>query len=71
MDHLGADRGVPGSFSVAGDWLSGGEYVELNSGIGELALPFLDRGRSRIAALAAGLLALAGIATLGILGAAA
>ncbi|MFG2108894.1 redoxin family protein [Micromonospora chersina] len=38
--YLGADRGVPGSFSVTGDWLSGGEYVELNSGIGELALPF-------------------------------
>ncbi|WP_433317863.1 redoxin family protein [Micromonospora chersina] len=38
--YLGADRGVPGSFSVAGDWLSGGEYVELSSGIGELALPF-------------------------------
>ncbi|MEH0982471.1 redoxin [Micromonospora sp. CPCC 205556] len=38
--YLGADRRVPGSFTVAGDWLSGGEYVELASGTGELTLPF-------------------------------
>jgi thiol-disulfide isomerase/thioredoxin len=38
--YLGADRGVPGTFSLAGDWRSGGEYVELTSGGGELALPF-------------------------------
>ncbi|QGN48961.1 redoxin domain-containing protein [Micromonospora sp. WMMC415] len=38
--YVGADRGVPGTFTVTGDWLSGGEYVELVSGTGELALPF-------------------------------
>ncbi|MFI7548829.1 redoxin [Micromonospora sediminimaris] len=38
--YLGADRGVPGSYVVAGDWRSEGEYVELASGGGELGLPF-------------------------------
>ncbi|MFF5215052.1 redoxin [Micromonospora sp. NPDC000442] len=38
--YLGADRGVPGSYAVAGDWRSEGEYVELASGGGELGLPF-------------------------------
>ncbi|MEH0844487.1 redoxin family protein [Micromonospora sp. CPCC 205711] len=38
--YLGADRGVPGTFALTGDWRSTGEYVELASGIGELALPF-------------------------------
>ncbi|MGN9778410.1 redoxin domain-containing protein [Micromonospora sp. H33] len=38
--YLGAARGVPGSFALTGDWLVGGEYVELASGTGELALPF-------------------------------
>ncbi|MFC4019233.1 redoxin domain-containing protein [Micromonospora sp. GCM10011542] len=38
--YLGADRGIPGSFQVTGDWHSGGDYVELLSGPGEIALPF-------------------------------
>ncbi|PZG01963.1 redoxin domain-containing protein [Micromonospora deserti] len=38
--YLGADRGAPGTFTVTGDWRSSGEYVELASGTGELALPF-------------------------------
>lgn len=38
--YLGADRGVPGTFTVTGDWRGGGEYVELAGGTGELALPF-------------------------------
>ncbi|MGK5512395.1 hypothetical protein ACSNN5_30550, partial [Brevibacillus formosus] len=38
--YLGADRGVPGTFTVTGDWRSGGEYVELAGGTGELSLPF-------------------------------
>jgi thiol-disulfide isomerase/thioredoxin len=38
--YLGADRGVPGTFTAAGDWRSEGEYVELAGGTGELALPF-------------------------------
>ncbi|MDO3705091.1 redoxin domain-containing protein [Micromonospora sp. C28SCA-DRY-2] len=38
--YLGADRAVPGSFAVAGDWRRSGEYVELAGGTGELGLPF-------------------------------
>ncbi|WP_231605625.1 redoxin family protein [Micromonospora sp. HK10] len=38
--YLGADRGVPGTFALAGDWRSAGEYVELADGSGELTLPF-------------------------------
>lgn len=38
--YLGADRGVPGSYAVAGDWRTAGEYVELAGGTGELTLPF-------------------------------
>ena len=38
--YLGAYRGVPGTFSLAGDWVNGGEYIELAGGAGELALPF-------------------------------
>ncbi|MFE9692634.1 redoxin [Micromonospora sp. NPDC005806] len=38
--YVGADRGEPGSFALTGDWRSSGEYVELASGTGELALPF-------------------------------
>ncbi|MER7459149.1 redoxin family protein [Micromonospora sp. NPDC126480] len=38
--YLGADRGVPGTFSLAGEWTNGGEYLELAGDAGELALPF-------------------------------
>ncbi|MEV2241753.1 redoxin [Micromonospora sp. NPDC049891] len=38
--YLGTDRGVPGTFVLAGEWTASGEYVELGSGGGELALPF-------------------------------
>lgn len=38
--YVGRDRGEPGSFTVAGDWRSDREYVELGLGPGELVLPF-------------------------------
>ncbi|MCM0676424.1 redoxin domain-containing protein [Micromonospora phytophila] len=38
--YLGADRRVSGTYALTGDWLIGGEYVELAGGTGELALPF-------------------------------
>lgn len=38
--YLGADRAVPGSYSLTGDWRTEGEFVELAGGAGELVLPF-------------------------------
>ncbi|WP_406046093.1 redoxin domain-containing protein [Micromonospora sp. NBC_00898] len=38
--YVGTERSMPGSFGLAGDWRSSGEYVELASGTGEIALPF-------------------------------
>ncbi|MFI7211342.1 redoxin [Micromonospora maritima] len=38
--YLGADRGVPGTYALTGDWRIDGEYVELAAGAGELVLPF-------------------------------
>ncbi|GAB3170069.1 AhpC/TSA family protein [Micromonospora palomenae] len=38
--YVGAHRAEPGTFALTGDWETSGEYVELTSGTGELALPF-------------------------------
>ena len=38
--YIGTDRRVPGTFTLTGDWRSSGDYVELASGTGEIALPF-------------------------------
>jgi hypothetical protein len=38
--YVGLDRRVPGTFALAGDWSSTGQYVELRSGSGELAIAF-------------------------------
>ncbi|MER7441750.1 redoxin [Micromonospora avicenniae] len=38
--YLGADRRLPGAFDLTGDWRDGGDYVEVASGAGEIALPF-------------------------------
>jgi thiol-disulfide isomerase/thioredoxin len=38
--YVGTDQRLPGTFALNGDWDSGGEYVELASGTGEIALPF-------------------------------
>ncbi|TDC37845.1 redoxin [Micromonospora sp. 15K316] len=38
--YLGVDRRLPGAFDLTGDWHAGGDYVELASGVGEIALPF-------------------------------
>jgi thiol-disulfide isomerase/thioredoxin len=38
--YLGTRRSLPGTFALTGDWHSGGQYVELASGTGEIGLPF-------------------------------
>ena len=38
--YVGLDRREPGTFALAGDWSSTGQYVELQTGSGELAIAF-------------------------------
>ena len=38
--YLGADRGVPGTYALTGDWRVEGEYVETGDAGAELVLPF-------------------------------
>lgn len=38
--YLGAERGVPGTYALTGDWRVEGEYVEVAGGHAELVLPF-------------------------------
>ncbi len=38
--YLGADRDVPGTYALTGDWRVEGEYVETGSAGAELVLPF-------------------------------
>jgi Thioredoxin like C-terminal domain/AhpC/TSA family len=38
--YVGKDRREPGTYALAGDWQSSGQFVELESGGGEIVLPF-------------------------------
>ncbi|MGK5740278.1 redoxin [Micromonospora sp. URMC 103] len=38
--YIGADRRLPGAFTLTGDWRSSGDHVELGEGGGEIVLPF-------------------------------
>jgi hypothetical protein len=38
--YVGTYRRVPGTFALAGDWRSRGQYVELGNGTGDITLPF-------------------------------
>jgi len=38
--YLGTHQRLPGTFALAGDWQSSGQYAELASGTGQIALPF-------------------------------
>src|SRR4029079_18286368 len=39
--YVGARRRERGMFKLEGDWRSGGEFVELQSGTGRIVLPFI------------------------------
>jgi len=38
--YLGTHQRLPGTFALAGDWNSSGQYIELAGGTGQIALPF-------------------------------
>ncbi|MEV4201237.1 redoxin [Micromonospora globbae] len=38
--YIGADRRVPGSVRLSGEWRTSGDHVELAGGTGEITLPF-------------------------------
>jgi hypothetical protein len=38
--YIGADRRLPGTVTLEGDWRSAGQYAELRRGTGKISLPF-------------------------------